>query len=786
MRSDKFGLIGAGRVGAAIIQALLDKGYSIFGVADKDPAAIERVGRWLNREFARLTPQEVAAGSDILFITTPDDAIAQVYEEIRGSLKPGAVLIHCSGALTSRVFLSGARLSIHPLQIFPSYGERLRPGIYWGVEGDEAVVELGMELVRELGGQPFRLSSDQKPLYHAMAVAGSNFLVVVLELATQLGITAGLHNPLELIRPLIDGAIELTTKLGPIQALSGPFERGEVGVVSSHLSRICESRPELLDLYSALGRRAAELALKKGHLDSKGYQQLSSVLDKLGATGNITNVKGVGMEKIEAEFLAQMSHELRTPLNSVIGFTELMLDELAGPLTDVQRRYLKFVHGSGLELLKLINSLIDLSRLRAGTFETYEERVDVEKAIEGVVAEYRDQIEAKGLKLKVVVGPELERFITDLHRFQQILSTLMSNAVKFTDKGTIEVQAELKGDRVAVTVADTGIGIPKEELPYIFEEFRLPGEFRRGLGSRLSLALAQRIAAELGGSIEVESEPGKGSRFTCLLPYRYPKEVELPPQIEPPARDLGRTVLVIEDNPLAADLLTTWLKEAGYSAVVARNGEEGLRLAQELRPIAITLDVILPEIDGWQVLHRLKEMSATREIPVIICSIVDNREFGLSLGAVEYLTKPISRKELLENLSRTTRLKPKGRKILVVDDNPADVSLVEEILRLDNYEVIKAYSGVEGLKKAREEHPDLLILDLLMPDLSGFDVAHLLRASEATRELPIIIFTVKELSQPEREQLKLETQAIVEKAKLDREEMRRLIKETLTRLAHLK
>lgn len=484
-------------------------------------------------------------------------------------------------------------------------------------------------------------------------------------------------------------------------------------------------------------------------------------------------------DRLHSGFMVTMGHELRTPLNSIIGFTELLLDGLAGPLTEDQRRYAQIIHGSGQQLLQLISDILDLSKLEAGLIEVYGEKVLIRDEIDRIVKEHGGPIGEKGLTVTVKVDENLDWFLCDRKRFEQVLGNLVSNAVKFTEKGSVTIEVQPVQNKLQFSVTDTGIGIAETNLPHIFDEFWQSDSSltRKYQGTGLGLALTKKMLALLHGEIRVESREDAGSCFTFELPYVRPETTvpaELP--VEPPST---QPVLIVDDNQLAADLIATWLREAGYSAIIAPSGEEALRLAQEVKPIAITLDVLLPQMDGWQVLHRLKQWEATKDIPIIICSIIDNKEFGLSLGAVDYMVKPVSRQMLLESLRSATQIHSNTRKILVIDDNPNDVALVEEILRTEGFEVIKAYGGVEGLKKARAENPDLIMLDMLMPDLDGFDVMKLLRSNDATNNLPIVVFTAKELSPAERETLNSHIQGLVEKAKLEKETFIKMITRTL-------
>lgn len=488
--------------------------------------------------------------------------------------------------------------------------------------------------------------------------------------------------------------------------------------------------------------------------------------------------------RLKSQFLASMSHELRTPLNSVIGFSELLMDGLVGDLNEKQRHYISIIHSSGSHLLRLVNDILDYSRLEAGMLEIFNEPTEISTVIWEVLKAYNVISERKGIELKVEVEP-LETILTDRRKLAQIVDNLLSNAVKFTEKGTIVIKAGKVGDKLLVSVSDTGIGIEEEEVKKVFEAFhQVDGTTtRRYEGTGLGLALVKKLLEIQGGSIDVKSAPGAGSTFTVKLPYvrfeqpAHPKDKEELKGKLPPVTD--KPILVVEDNPLAANLMSVWLGEAGYKVEVATTGEEALSKALTLIPAAITLDILLPEMDGWRVLHRLKEIPETKDIPIIVVSIVEDKSFGLSLGAVDYMVKPVARVELLSKIEKLASSGRRTKRVLVIDDNPADISLIEEMLKLDGYEVLKAASGVEGLKKARADKPDLVVLDLMMPDLDGFDVMRLMESDEVTKGLPVILFTAKDLTEIDRANLSHNIRDIFTKAQLDRTSLRKKIGDLL-------
>lgn len=491
--------------------------------------------------------------------------------------------------------------------------------------------------------------------------------------------------------------------------------------------------------------------------------------------------------KLKTQFLANMSHELRTPLNSIIGFSELLMDGLVGELSEKQGHYMEIIHSSGAHLLRLVNDILDFSKLEAGMLEVFNEPADLGEVVEDVLRTYNVVAERKGLDIHVEIPADMPPMLTDRRKLTQIIDNLLSNAVKFTDQGRVELAAKRKEGMLEVTVTDRGIGIEPQELPYIFDPFHQvdASTTRRYEGTGLGLALVKKLLEIQGGTVEVQSSSAQGSRFTFRLPFVEFKSERpaLAAAREEVVRRLPaageRPVLVVEDNPLAANLMSTWLSEAGYNVQIASTGEEALQKAVTLRPAVITLDILLPQMDGWRVLHRLKEMPETKDTPIIVVSIVEDKSFGLSLGAVDYMIKPVSRSNLISKIELLTKSGRRFHRILVIDDNPADISLVEEILHLDGYEVLKATSGVEGLKTARNEKPDLVILDLMMPDLDGFDVMRLLESDEATRGLPIILFTAKDLAQIERANLGANIHDIFGKAQLNRNSFRQKIADLL-------
>jgi signal transduction histidine kinase/DNA-binding response OmpR family regulator len=470
----------------------------------------------------------------------------------------------------------------------------------------------------------------------------------------------------------------------------------------------------------------------------------------------------------KSDFLASMSHELRTPLSAIIGFSALMRDEpLAGGRRSVPDEWIEHVHRSGDHLLALINDVLDLTKIEAGRinleFESFALGTALGESVEGL----RPLAQRKSIEM--VLDCQEGVIKADRGRLRQIVYNLLSNAIKFTpDDGRIVVEGRWLGDEARVTVSDTGVGIAADDLEHIFEEFRQVGDLTaREAGTGLGLALCRRLAEAHGGRMEVTSDVGRGSRFTVVLPDARAESTE-PPSVPMPveAELAGPSILIIEDDPGAVRLLRAYLEAEGYRVEVATDGETGIAAAQAAAPDAIILDVLLPGIDGWEVLRRLKGDPALRNLPVVVVTVVDERNVAMNLGAVDYFLKPVRREALLDRLSQytfTTKVKTGRVRVLAIDDDPAARELVTNALRPEGFEVVSAASGREGLDLALENPPDLVICDLLMPDMDGYEVVERLHANETTKDVTILILTGQELSAADRERLNGKVAEVVHK-----------------------
>jgi len=365
--------------------------------------------------------------------------------------------------------------------------------------------------------------------------------------------------------------------------------------------------------------------------------------------------------RAKSEFLAKMSHELRTPMNAIIGFTRLVMRRCKDILPAKQYENLEKILVSAERLLALINDILDLSKIEAGRMELHPVSFALEPLVDGCLRTVEPMVKSEKLRLVTEVEADLPALFTDEDRLHQILVNLLGNAVKFTEEGTIRVTARHRDGQVAIAVADTGIGIPQEALERIFEEFHQldNSTTRQYSGTGLGLSISRHFARLLGGDITVQSAVRAGSTFTVTIPLRYEETqpsthaaAVTPRDDAVPVPRTGKVVLAIDDDSNMIDLLRQNLTEAGYHVIGAPSSEEGLQKARELRPLAITLDILMPQRDGWQMLHELKTNVATRDIPIIVLSVVDNKELAYRLGAFECLLKPVDRDVILATLAR--------------------------------------------------------------------------------------------------------------------------------------
>ena len=475
-----------------------------------------------------------------------------------------------------------------------------------------------------------------------------------------------------------------------------------------------------------------------------------------------SNARLVDADRHKSLFLASMSHELRTPLNAILGFSELLIDAPDGQFPVATRtRFLQQIHSSGKHLLGLINDILDLSKIEAGQMELRLQTVLVSEVVAQVLSTVEPLAAQKQITIKT--GEMSAGEITaDAGKLKQMLLNLVANAVKFTpDGGEVTVTSTRLEKTVEIAVADNGIGIALKDHSRVFQGFQQvdSGMERQQSGTGLGLHLTRRFAALHGGDVLIDSQLGKGSVFTITLPIQqalqttHPKGQSINGEVD--RTDRRPLVLVVEDDPAAAELLTRQIDQAGFQTTVARTGSEALAKAREHKPDAITLDILLPDLDGWEVLTRLKRAEETSDIPVVVVSVVDNPELGMALGALDYFVKPVPAKELMNRLSRFKFQGKSGKQmtVLVVDDEEANREWLQGVLEPAGFAVTLASGGKEAIDLARSSLPDLVLLDLMMPEVTGFDVVEALRDKASTRAIPIMVLTAKTLTEGDIKQL---------------------------------
>ncbi len=471
--------------------------------------------------------------------------------------------------------------------------------------------------------------------------------------------------------------------------------------------------------------------------------------------------------RLKSEFLATMSHELRTPLHSIIGFSELLAEQESGGLNQKQKRQLDHILRGARHLLSLINDILDLSKIEAGRLELHPENFLAQPAMAEVLSTIEPMASPKNIRIANEVDPGLI-VSADRLRFKQILYNLLSNAVKFTPQdGSVSISSGTREESIQIAVRDTGIGILPNEQKAIFDEFHQAATTTKGVkeGTGLGLAITRRLVEEHGGEIWVDSHPGKGSCFTFSLPLAsgagMVRRAEASGVKGQPARSL---ILVVDDEPSARELLVAYLHSEGFRTATARSGDEALKKALELRPEAITLDIVMRGKSGWETLNQLKRNPATASIPVVIVSVLDEKQTGFSLGAAEYLIKPVSKRSFLEALARHVQWPVQGApRVLVVDDEPESLQLIAEILRSGRYAPTTAASGKEALELLDKAGADALVLDLLMPEMDGFEVLKRIRGDPKLRKIPVFVLTAKDLTAADLEILNNQVEALFTK-----------------------
>ena len=538
------------------------------------------------------------------------------------------------------------------------------------------------------------------------------------------------------------------------------------------------SQDELSTLVQAFNEMLEQIQEREGALRKVQNELEQRVQERTAQLANANKELDLRNREVEratqlkSKFLASMSHELRTPLNAIVGFSDLLAEQTAGQLNDKQKRFVNHIKQGSAHLLQLINDILDLSKIEAGLLELHCESFQVNEALPEVLSTIRPLAMAKQITVHHKLAIDLAVY-ADRVRFKQILYNLLSNAVKFTPKdGRIDIDCYEHEDAVCISVADTGIGIRAEDQKLVFEEFRqVEGSgANTQQGTGLGLAITKRLVEQQGGKISLESELGKGSRFIVTLPLASEtRSQQLPAAVSPVSAIAPSTalrnplILVVDDELSARELLTNYLSPA-YRVATAESGAEASEKAKRLRPDAIILDVLMASGNGFETLVALRKQPETANLPIIILSIIDQKEVGFALGATDYLVKPIRKPLLLETICKyVPPYTDDDSAILLVDDDVKTLELLEETLRSAGYETQSVQTGARALEVLSSKLVGAVLLDLLMPGMDGFQVIRHIRDRETLRNLPIFVMTGKNLSSEEIALISRETQALFPK-----------------------
>jgi signal transduction histidine kinase/DNA-binding response OmpR family regulator len=493
----------------------------------------------------------------------------------------------------------------------------------------------------------------------------------------------------------------------------------------------------------------------------------------------------------KSAFLANMSHELRTPMNAILGYSEMLVEEAEDLGQEDFIPDLKKINQAGNHLLSLINDVLDLSKIESGKMEVYAEIFDLDNFIDQVSGTAQPLMSKNNNQFSIERGGQLGKACQDLTKLRQSLLNLLSNAAKFTHEGTVTLhagrQSQADGDWLTFAVGDTGIGIAADKLEHVFDEFSQADNSttRDYGGTGLGLTITRRFCQMLGGDLTVSSQPGAGSTFTIRLPAALPGAT-MPPEATPHSTTSDEvhqekhdnTVLVVDDDAESCNIIRRLLEKDGFEVVTALSGAEGLRLAHALQPVAITLDVIMPDMDGWSVLRALKVDPVLHTIPVVMLTMVDDKTRGYSLGATDYLSKPVDRKCLHNTLARFyTPGKPSS--VLLVEDDPATREIMVRTLEDADWQVSEAGNGREALECLAQEKPQVILLDLMMPVMDGFDFLLEMRANAAWLDIPVIVLTAKDLTDEDRRILNGRVEQIVEKGASNHDQVVKLIRQVV-------
>ncbi|MBA2849139.1 response regulator [Thermosulfuriphilus ammonigenes] len=729
-------------------------------------------------EHVEIIQQLEATNQSLQIIQRELEAYSQFVTELVKEIRLDS-LAH--KALKGLVQESQSQLGIIYLLDGQDGDQLLKPLTTWGIEGSPPVFSVG----QGLSGQ---VAKDGSPL----------FLREVPEDYFRIGSGLGESPPRSLaLFPLkvgdqLVGLVELASiqDLSPKEA----FLKGLINQLAIALFNAV-SRQKIEELNLELQEKNRLLELQNEELQAQSEElmaqaeEIQSQAEELAAQRDVLEKKNLEIEeanRLKSEFLSNMSHELRTPLNAVLGMARLMLDEAAGPLTERQREYLEVIIRNGNSLLELINDILDLNRIESGKIDISFAEFSLDDLLKDVESSIRPLAEKKNLRFILSSQEAPKTIVTDQKRLRQILINLLSNAVKFTEEGEVELKIRFKEgperDFVCFEVRDTGIGIPPGQEKVIFEAFRqINGSITRKYGgSGLGLHIVKKLTELLGGEISVRSQPGKGSVFSLTLPRdrrskRRPSDESwkalvkqaLHKEVDPQVKTSGeeKKVLVVDDDMIVIRELGVLLRSTGWRLFFAFDGQGGLKIAQEKRPDLIILDLKMPIMDGFTFLEHLVKDPEIADIPVIVLTSMDLneaqiRELKGNIQGIIYKGN-IGREELINQIKKAldsmaspelvkepppARIRPGGRKILVAEDNPDNQYFIEEILKRHGFKIIRALNGREAIELASLERPDLILMDIQMPEISGLEAGQLIRRLPGLEDVPIIALTAKAMA----------------------------------------
>lgn len=594
-----------------------------------------------------------------------------------------------------------------------------------------------MEVIGEIILE-FNTEKTQKVIYQlSLAVAAVSFFFIVVGIIISFLFSATITRPIaELVyatEKISEGQLSYEAKI---------YSDDEIGILAKSFNKMTKDLKYHTDALESL----------TSSLEDK-VKERTNELELMNEKLQESNIKIKESDRLKSEFLTRMSHELRTPLNAILGFSGILLSGIEGDLSEPVKDDVKRIENSGKHLLNLINNILDLSKIESGKMELHKEYVDIKDIIQEVISTTVSLVKEKGLDIKEEIDQDIPLIFVDKTRISQVIMNLISNAIKFTEAGYITVQARNREKEILLSISDTGIGIAEENIKKVFEEFsELAGVSGRYISSTgLGMAISKKFIEMHGGNIWVESIVGEGSTFHFTIPLAEQKIEDKAIEEEKDIYEEGpavttklKTVLIVDDDPQVVSLYNRYLEKEGYKTIDVQLPEKVLETAKTVIPDVIILDILMPQRSGWEIIEELKKSPVTNKIPVIICSIVDEKNRGFALGATAYLIKPITKGELITVLNK---IEQKMKNILIVDDNENDVKLIGKMLQPEGYQIYSAYSGEEGIKKIKAMPPDLIILDLMMPRVDGFAVIEELRSHKSLRHIPVIIITAKGLSE---------------------------------------